>query len=68
MKKQGISRVALALSVALSLTVSLVVVDTIAEQGMKAAAALKGSQTATQPLLARSQWAGAANAAHARAC
>jgi len=64
MKKSDLSRVAFASSVALSMTLSFVVVDTIAAEGMKAAAALRSSRAPVQPLHARSSLAhpGAANA------
>jgi hypothetical protein len=68
MKKLDLSRVAFALSVAVSLTLSYVVVDTIAAEGMKAAAALKSSRSVVQPLHARSNAAAELGAANARAC
>ena len=55
MKKFYLSRVAIALSVALSLTLSFVFVDMIAAEGMKAVAALKSSRPVTQPLHAQSR-------------
>ena len=54
MKTFDLSRVALALVVALSWTLSFVVVDSIAAEGMKAVAALKSSGAVVQPLHARS--------------
>jgi hypothetical protein len=68
MKKLNLSRVAFALSVATSLTLSCIVVDTIAAQGMKAAAALRSSQTVVRPLHARSILVIGRNAADARVC
>jgi hypothetical protein len=66
MKKFDLSRVAFALSVALSWTLSIVVVDTIAAEGMKAAAALKSSRPVIQPLHAQSRRAAIPNAASVR--
>jgi hypothetical protein len=68
MKKLDLSRVAFALSVAVSLTLSWVVVDTIAAEGMKAAAALKRSRTVVQPLHAQSSLTVDTGAASARVC
>jgi hypothetical protein len=68
MKEFDLSRVAIALSVALSLTLSFVVVDVIAAEGMKAVAALKSSRPVTQPLHAQSHRAAVRNAASARVC
>jgi hypothetical protein len=66
MKKSDLSRVApLALSVAMSLALSITVVDTISAEGMKAAAVLEGSQRVAPPLLAESHQARVANAAGA---
>jgi hypothetical protein len=67
MKKFDLSRVAFALSVALSLTLSFVVVDAIAAEGMKAAAALKSSRSVVQPLHAQLNLAAVPNAS-ARVC
>jgi hypothetical protein len=68
MKKLDMSRAALALSVALSLTLSFAVVDTIAAEGMKAAAALKSSRKLVQPLHAQSSLAVDPGAASVRVC
>ena len=68
MKKFDLSGVAFGLSVALSWTLSFVVVDSIAAEGMKAAAALKSSRTLVQPLHARSNLAAEPGAAGAPVC
>jgi hypothetical protein len=68
MKKFDLSRVAIALSVALSLTLSFVVVDAIAAEGMKAAAALRSSRPVIQPLHAQSRRAAVPSPAGARVC
>jgi hypothetical protein len=62
MKKFDLSRVAFALSVALSLTLSFVAVDAIAAEGMKAAAALRSSRPVVQPMHAQLNLAAVPNA------
>jgi hypothetical protein len=68
MKKLNLSRVAIALSIALSLTLSFVVVDAIAAEGMKAAAALRSSRPVIQPLHTQSGRAAVSRPAATRVC
>jgi hypothetical protein len=68
MKKLDSSRVSFALTVALSWTLSFVVVNSIAADGMKAIAALKSLRSASQPLHVRSNLAAEPGAASARVC
>ena len=63
MKKLDLSRTTpLALCVAVSLALSFTVADAIAALGMKSIAALEGSQTPAQPILAQSRHAAVVDA------
>ena len=64
MKKLDTSRVPpLVLCVAASLTLSFIVADTIAALGMKSIAALEGTQSSAQPVVAQSRQAAGVDAA-----
>ena len=69
MKKLDLSRaMPFALCVAASLAFSLTVADAIAALGMKSIAALEGSQSSAQPVLAQSRQAAVVDAVRTRVC